>query len=69
MPGSPSASPSSRAKELWLRQLDATLGQRYLLDFVRPGGVARDAEVRGLAPLAECARALGEEACDAPRHL
>ena len=33
-----------RLKELLLRSLEATLGQRYLLDAIVPGGTARDLE-------------------------
>jgi Ni,Fe-hydrogenase III large subunit len=52
----------SRLKELWLRALEAALGQRYLFDFVVPGGVARDAERDPLEQLADCARDVGAEA-------
>jgi len=52
----------SRLKELWLRQLQVTLGQRYLFDFVVPGGTARDTGADGLRALAACARAIGAEA-------
>jgi len=51
----------SRLKELWLRHLQAALGQRYLLDFVVPGGVASGAEHEPLANLAACARTLAAE--------
>ena len=46
----------SRLKESWLRALQAALGQRYLLDYVVPGGVARDPTHDALAALVECAR-------------
>ncbi|HUL64211.1 MAG TPA: Ni,Fe-hydrogenase III large subunit [Burkholderiaceae bacterium] len=46
----------SRLKELWLRALHAALGQRYLLDYVVPGGVARDPAPDALAALVERAR-------------
>jgi Ni,Fe-hydrogenase III large subunit len=52
----------SRLKELWLRALAATLGQRYLLDFVVPGGVARDASRDGLDALAASAQSIAAEA-------
>lgn len=43
----------SRLKEVWLRALHAALGQRYLLDYVVPGGVARDPGPNALATLVE----------------
>ncbi len=52
----------SRLKEQWLRQLHATFGQRYLLDVVAPGGVARDTSADGLSALVECTRAIAAEA-------
>jgi len=52
----------SRLKEIWLRALDAVLGQRYLNDFVVPGGVARDAREELLPRLADCARGIAVEA-------
>ena len=52
----------SRLKEIWLRALDAVLGQRYLNDFVVPGGVARDAREELLPRLADCARGIAAEA-------
>ena len=52
----------SRLKELWLRQLETALGQRYLLDFVVPGGVSRDAGRDALPGLDTCARAVAAEA-------
>jgi Ni,Fe-hydrogenase III large subunit len=52
----------SRLKEQWLRALDAALGQRYLLDFIVPGGVSRDASSEQLAGLAACAQRLAREA-------
>jgi len=52
----------SRLKELWLRHQEAALGQRYLLDFVVPGGVRSDAERAPLAGLVACARAIAAEA-------
>src|SRR5499427_5097215 len=52
----------SRLKELWLRAVDAALGQRYLNDFVVPGGVAHDPRDEMLARLADTARGVGAEA-------
>jgi len=52
----------SRLKEIWLRALDAALGQRYLNDFVVPGGVERDARDDLLTRLSDCARVVGGEA-------
>ncbi len=52
----------SRVKELWLRATQAALGQRYLLDFVIPGGVAHDVSTESLAKLAACARDLAVDA-------
>jgi len=45
----------SRLKELWLRATQTAFGQRYLLDFVIPGGVALDPAADNLAQLVECA--------------
>jgi Ni,Fe-hydrogenase III large subunit len=50
-----------RLKELWLRQLQTALGSRYLLDFVIPGGVARDAPPERVAELAARARDIERE--------
>ncbi len=52
----------SRLKELWLRQLNAALGQRYLLDFIVPGGVSRDVTREALLGLGACARSIAAEA-------
>jgi Ni,Fe-hydrogenase III large subunit len=52
----------SRLKEVWLRALEAALGQRYLLDFVVPGGVARDAAPDRLAALTATAAHVAAEA-------
>jgi len=41
----------SRLKELWLRAVQRALGQRYLLDFVVPGGVAADLQRERVAEL------------------
>jgi Ni,Fe-hydrogenase III large subunit/Ni,Fe-hydrogenase III component G len=54
----------SRLKELWLRELHATLGQRYLFEFVVPGGVSRDPSHDPLAKLKACARTLSREAAE-----
>jgi Ni,Fe-hydrogenase III large subunit len=51
----------SRLKELWLRATQATLGSRYLLDFVVPGGVAVDATTESVVLLAESASAIARE--------
>jgi Ni,Fe-hydrogenase III large subunit len=44
----------SRLKELWLRAMEAALGQRYLFDFIVPGGVNRDVDEAGLRELLDC---------------
>lgn len=44
----------SRLKEQLLRATAATLGQRYLLDFVRPGGVSVDPARDSLKALGAC---------------
>jgi Ni,Fe-hydrogenase III large subunit len=51
----------SRLKELWLRVTEAALGQRYLFDFVVPGGVFNIVG-NGLAQLSDCAGEIGTEA-------
>jgi Ni,Fe-hydrogenase III large subunit len=51
----------SRLKELWLRELQAALGQRYLFDFVVPGGVSRDSGHDRLVKLVACARTIARE--------
>jgi Ni,Fe-hydrogenase III large subunit len=52
----------SRLKESWLRHVEAALGQRYLMDFVVPGGVGRDARPERAGVLAACARTIAAEA-------
>ena len=52
----------SRLKELWLRELQAALGQRYLFDFVVPGGVSRDSGHDRLVKLMNCVHTLAREA-------
>jgi Ni,Fe-hydrogenase III large subunit/Ni,Fe-hydrogenase III component G len=52
----------SRLKELWLRALEPAFGQRYLLDYVVPGGVARDIGAAELELLANCAQDIAREA-------
>ena len=47
-----------RLKEGLLRATERTLGQRYLLDFVVPGGTRADLSPDGSASLAGCVRAL-----------
>jgi len=51
----------SRLKEQWLRAGAAVFGQRYLLDFVVPGGVASNASAAGLAGLVQCTHELSDE--------
>jgi Ni,Fe-hydrogenase III large subunit/Ni,Fe-hydrogenase III component G len=50
-----------RLKEGLLRAMDMALGQRYLLDFITPGGTSMDVTPEGVATLAECARSLALE--------
>ena len=52
----------SRLKELWLRAMEAAFGQRYLMDFVVPGGVFDNPNESKLAALAACAAKIAEEA-------
>jgi Ni,Fe-hydrogenase III large subunit len=52
----------SRLKELWLRATKTAFGQRYLMDFVVPGGVIDNPQEAGLAALAACAAKLAHEA-------
>ncbi|HTT13292.1 MAG TPA: Ni,Fe-hydrogenase III large subunit [Burkholderiaceae bacterium] len=52
----------SRLKETWLRAQHAALGQRYLLDYVVPGGVNRDPSAEALRVLVECAHLVGSTA-------
>jgi Ni,Fe-hydrogenase III large subunit len=58
----------SRLKELWLRKLEAVLGQRYLFDFVVPGGVSCNPDPQALASLASCAADLARES-QVLRHI
>ena len=51
----------SRLKELLLRQTARVLGQRYLLDFVIPGGAVIDPEPASLAALGEFTGLLSAE--------
>lgn len=44
----------SRVKEDLLRTLDAAFGQRYLMDYVVPGGVTHDLTPESLGALASC---------------
>jgi len=44
----------SRLKELLLRATEQALGQRYLLDFVVPGGTHRDLSPDGATTLGQC---------------
>ena len=50
-----------RLKEGWLRATERALGQRYLLDFVVPGGARADLAHDGAAILGESARTLDLE--------
>jgi len=59
----------SRLKEQWLRALEAALGQRYLLDFVVPGGVADNVDAAGLANLAACGTNIAAQAAGLRRIL
>jgi Ni,Fe-hydrogenase III large subunit/Ni,Fe-hydrogenase III component G len=52
----------SRLKERLLRASERALGQRYLLDFVVPGGTRTDLPPGGATALRECVRSLGVEA-------
>jgi Ni,Fe-hydrogenase III large subunit len=52
----------SRLKELWLRAIEAALGQRYLMDFIVPGGVFTDPQEPQLAALATCAMQIAKTA-------
>jgi Ni,Fe-hydrogenase III large subunit len=52
----------SRLKEIWLRALEACFGQRYLFDYLVPGGVARDVAANELRVLADCAGEIAREA-------
>jgi Ni,Fe-hydrogenase III large subunit len=52
----------SRLKELWLRAIEAALGQRYLMDFVVPGGVFTNPSADNLAALAACGAKIAAEA-------
>jgi len=52
----------SRLKEHWLRAVSVALGQRYLLDFVIPGGTAADLDAQAGASLVEAAALLEREA-------
>lgn len=52
----------SRLKELWLRATEAALGQRYLMDFIVPGGVVMDPQEQRLEALATCATQIADAA-------
>ncbi len=51
----------SRLKETLVRAVAAALGQRYLLDFVVPGGTRRDPAPSDAAALARCVAAIAGE--------
>ena len=55
----------SRLKERWLRAVAEAFGQRYLMDFVVPGGTARDVPGPSASALADVAIGIQTEA----RHL
>jgi len=50
-----------RLKEGWLRATERALGQRYLLDFVVPGGTSAGLPADGAAMLSQAARTLDTE--------
>jgi Ni,Fe-hydrogenase III large subunit/Ni,Fe-hydrogenase III component G len=52
----------SRIKEAWLRASHAVFGQRYLLDFVVPGGTVTDVDARVLASFAKAVAEVDAEA-------
>jgi Ni,Fe-hydrogenase III large subunit len=52
----------SRLKESWLRASEAAFGQRYLMDFIVPGGTRMDPPATGLSSLVVCARKIAAEA-------
>ncbi|HYJ40589.1 MAG TPA: NADH-quinone oxidoreductase subunit C [Steroidobacteraceae bacterium] len=45
----------SRLKESWLRANESAFGQRYLMDFIVPGGTQGDPPATALAGLVDCA--------------
>ncbi len=49
----------SRLKEIWLRASEAAFAQRYLLDFIVPGGTGMDPPAAGLSGLVACAGTVG----------
>jgi Ni,Fe-hydrogenase III large subunit/Ni,Fe-hydrogenase III component G len=51
----------SRLKEQLLRATEQALGQRYLMDFVVPGGTRVDLSPTGAAGLADCVRSVATE--------
>jgi Ni,Fe-hydrogenase III large subunit len=52
----------SRLKESWLRATEAALGQRYLMDFVVPGGVIGCPQIEALTAMSACATKIADEA-------
>jgi Ni,Fe-hydrogenase III large subunit len=54
----------SRLKELWLRAGEAVFLQRYLLDFIVPGGTGMDPPVSGLSGLVACAGTVAATAAE-----
>jgi Ni,Fe-hydrogenase III large subunit len=52
----------SRLKEHLLRATERSLGQRYLLDFIQPGGTRADLQREGAAALRACTAQIASEA-------
>ncbi|MEO8062310.1 MAG: Ni,Fe-hydrogenase III large subunit [Pseudomonadota bacterium] len=52
----------SRLKETWLRSTESAFGQRYLMDFIVPGGTHSDPSAGALAGLTACAARIAERA-------
>ena len=52
----------SRLKEYWLRANESVFGQRYLMNFIVPGGTHSDPPANALAGLAACAGMIAENA-------
>lgn len=52
----------SRLKESWLRTNESVFGQRYLMDFIVPGGTHSDPTASALGSLVTCAGMIAERA-------
>jgi Ni,Fe-hydrogenase III large subunit len=52
----------SRLKEIWLRANESAFGQRYLMDFIVPGGTRIDPPADALSGLVACAATLAGQA-------